>query len=63
VGRQGKWEEALEQLLEIIQQKGVAGDGSPGGRARRAMLAIFSLIGESDPLVVRYRRLLANALF
>jgi putative thioredoxin len=63
LGRQGKWEEALKQLLAIIQQKGVAGEGSPGERARRAILSIFALLGESDPLVTRYRRLLANALF
>ena len=63
LGRQGKWEDALKQLLAIVQHRVVAGEGSPGDRARRAMLAIFALLGESDPLVTRYRRLLANALF
>ena len=56
---EGKWEQALQELLEIVQRdRAFAGDG-----ARRAMLAIFTLLGDSDPLVPRYRRLLANALF
>ncbi len=57
--RAGKWEQALEELLAIVQRdRAYAGDG-----ARRTMLAIFALLGEADPLVARYRRLLANALF
>ncbi len=62
-GRQYRWEEALQQLLQIVQRDGVAREDGPGGRARDAMLAIFSLLGEADPLVTRYRRMLANALF
>lgn len=58
-GRAGTWEQALQSLLELVQRDRAYGDDA----ARRAMLAIFSLLGEHDPLVVRYRRLLASALF
>lgn len=58
-GRAGAWEQALQSLLELVQRDRAYGDDA----ARRAMLAIFSLLGEYDPLVARYRRLLASALF
>ena len=57
--RSGNWEQALQALLEVVQRdRAFADDG-----ARRALLAIFALLGESEPLVARYRRLLANTLF
>lgn len=61
--RSHDWEGALQQLLEIVQRDGVANEGGAGDRARRAMISLFSLLGDADPLVPRYRRLLANALF
>jgi putative thioredoxin len=51
---QGKWREALDGML------GALGDDPD---ARRAMLEVFSVLGDEDPLVVEYRRKLANALF
>lgn len=61
-GQGGQWAEALEQLLGVIRTGRNAGPDT-FDHARRAMLAIFSLLGDADPLVPRYRRLLANALF
>jgi putative thioredoxin len=60
--RAGQWEDALKELLSIIQAGQSAGQVTPD-LARRTVLALFSVMGESDPLVPRYRRLLANALF
>jgi putative thioredoxin len=61
--RKYSWEQSLQQLLEIVRRDGVASEGGIGDQARRAMLAIFTLLGDSDPLTQRYRRSLANALF
>jgi putative thioredoxin len=55
----GHWEQALTELIEIVQHDRAFNNDA----ARRTMLAIFALRGEDDPLVVRYRRMLANALF
>ncbi len=55
----GRWEQALAELLAIAQRDRAFNDDA----ARRTMLAIFALQGEDEPLVVRYRRMLANALF
>jgi len=63
LARAGSWEQALDSLLRVVERHRPAGESSPGERARRAMLAIFSFVGETDPLALRYRRLLANALF
>jgi putative thioredoxin len=51
---QKKWREALDGML------GAIGDDP---EARQAMLEVFSVLGEDDPLVAEYRRKLANALF
>ncbi|MGH2529531.1 MAG: tetratricopeptide repeat protein [Actinomycetota bacterium] len=51
---QGKWREALDGMLEALRD-----DAS----AREAMLEVFAVLGEDDPLVAEYRRKLANALF
>lgn len=54
-----QWEPALDQLLVIVQRdRAFADDG-----ARRMMLALFDALGDQHPLVSRYRRQLASALF
>ena len=51
----GTWREALDAMLASV----------PDDResARDAMVTVFSVLGDEDPLVVEYRRKLANALF
>ncbi|HEY0607532.1 MAG TPA: thioredoxin [Herpetosiphonaceae bacterium] len=57
--KQQEWEPALAQLLAIVQRdRAFADDG-----ARRMMLALFTALGDQHPLVSRYRRQLASALF
>jgi putative thioredoxin len=51
---QGRWREALDGMLGALTD-------DPG--ARQAMLEVFAVLGETDPLVAEYRRKLANALF
>jgi len=51
---QGKYREALDGML------GALGDDP---EARAAMLDVFAVLGEDDPLVPEYRRKLASALF
>jgi putative thioredoxin len=51
---QGKWREALEGMLGALRD-------DPD--ARQAMLEVFAVLGDEDPLVPEYRRKLANALF
>jgi putative thioredoxin len=59
LARAGQWEDALRHLLALVQRdRGFGDDG-----ARRAMLAIFALLGERDPVAAQYRRQLASALF
>jgi putative thioredoxin len=50
----GNYREALEGMI------GALGDDPD---ARRAMLEVFAVLGDEDPLVAEYRRKLANALF
>jgi putative thioredoxin len=52
----GRYEEALQHLLEAVR------DGDTQD-ARQRMLDVFALLGDEDPLVKRYRRELAGALF
>lgn len=52
----GRHAEALEQLMSALH------DGARDP-ARAAMLDVFALLGDADPLVARYRRELASALF
>lgn len=56
---QGRFQEALEVFLAAVQ------NGSPEEkqRARDAMLKVFAVLGEEDPLTSEYRRKLASALF
>ena len=51
---QGRWREALDGMLGALRD-------DPD--ARPAMLDVFAVLGEEDPLVGEYRRKLANALF
>jgi putative thioredoxin len=51
---QGEWQKALDGMLGALQD-------DPD--ARRAMLEVFSVLGEEHELVAEYRRRLASALF
>ena len=51
---QGRWREALDGMLGAIVDD---------PEARQAMLDVFAVLGDDDPLVADYRRRLANALF
>lgn len=56
--RDGQWRAALDGLLGLVRTDRAFGNDA----ARRAMLALFALLGD-DPLAAEYRRKLANALF
>jgi putative thioredoxin len=51
---QGRWREALDGMLGAIVDD---------PEARQAMLDVFAVLRDDDPLVAEYRRRLANALF
>lgn len=51
---EGGWREALDALLQMLP-------GEP--QAREAMVDVFAVLGDEDPIVTEYRRKLANALF
>lgn len=53
------WQAALDDLLAIVGRDRTWNDGA----ARRAMLALFALLGDSNTLVPRYRQRLAGVLF
>ncbi len=49
---------AMEQMLEVVRRdRGFADDAG-----RKALLAVFNLLGAGHPLVAEYRRKLAGAL-
>lgn len=50
--------EGLEELLDMVRRDRTWNEGA----ARKAMLAVFSLLGSDAPLVGEYRRKLASAL-
>jgi putative thioredoxin len=52
----GRHADALEQLIEAVR-------GGEKEAGREAMVDVFAVRGDSDPLVARYRRELASALF
>jgi putative thioredoxin len=56
---EGRFQEALEVFLAAVR------NGAPEdrGRARDAMLKVFAVLGDADPLTQEYRRKLASALF
>ncbi len=57
--KRGNLEAAMDGLLDILRQDKRYADG----QARRLMLAIFELLGETNPLVPQYRSELASVLF
>ena len=59
LGAQGRHEEALETLLEIIRRDPTFDDGA----ARKAMIDLFEVIGPRAPLSDKYRSALAQALY
>lgn len=59
LARGQQWEDALRHLLTIVQRDRSFRDDA----ARRAMLAIFALLGERNPVAAHYRHQLASALF
>lgn len=56
---EGRFQEALEVFLAAVRN----GTEEEKQRAREAMLKVFSVLGEEDPLTTEYRRRLAAALF
>jgi putative thioredoxin len=56
---QGQFQEALETFLAAVRN----GSDQDRQEAREAMLKVFSVLGEDDPLTAEYRRKLAAALF
>jgi putative thioredoxin len=52
----GRYEEALEHLLAAVRE-------GERDEARQRMLDVFALLGDDHPLVAKYRRQLAAALF
>ena len=52
---EARWREALEGMLAALS--------NDRDEARQAMITMFSVLGDDDPLVVEYRRRLTNALF
>ena len=56
---QMKFAQALEQFLEVLRRDRQYEDDG----ARKAMLAIFTIVGEDQQLTKDYRRQMANALF
>ena len=55
---QGEHEEAMNQLLEIVKCDRSFRDDA----GRKGLLALFDLLGPGDPLVSRFRGLMATAL-
>lgn len=51
----GEWRDALQGMLSLV--------GNDPDRARQAMLTVFAVLSDDDPLVAEYRRKLTNALF
>jgi putative thioredoxin len=56
---EGRFQDALEVFLAAVRN----GTEDERKRAREAMLKVFSVLGEDDPLTAEYRRRLAAALF
>lgn len=56
---EGRFQEALEVFLAAVQN----GTDEEKQHAREAMLKVFAVLGEDDPLTTEYRRKLATALF
>jgi putative thioredoxin len=56
---EGRFQEALETFLAAVRN----GGDEERRRAREAMLKVFSVLGEDEPLTAEYRRKLAAALY
>jgi putative thioredoxin len=56
---QGRPAEALAEFLEVVRRDRAYKDDG----ARKAMLAVFTTLGDDDPATREYRRKLANVLF
>lgn len=54
----GDYEPAMEHLLEMVRRDRRYGDDA----ARKALVGLFTLLGNSNPLVTKYRSLLSRAL-
>ncbi len=54
-----RYEEALAELLEVVHRDPRHADDG----ARKAMLDVFAVVGQRDPLTERYRSDLAKALY
>lgn len=55
---EGQFEPALSSLLEVVEGKGEHAD-----EARQAMVDIFGVMGNENPITGDYRKKLAAALF
>ena len=55
----GRFQEALEVFLAAVRN----GSEDDRGRVREAMVKLFAVLGDADPLTQEYRRKLASALF
>jgi putative thioredoxin len=55
----GRFQEALEVFLAAVQN----GADDERDKAREAMVKLFAVLGEQDPLTLEYRRRLSAALF
>lgn len=53
-----KYEAAMEQLLELVRRDRAFGDDA----GRKALVAVFTLLGARNPLVAKYRAQLSRAL-
>ena len=54
----GEYEEAMEQLLEVLKRDRDFRDDA----GRKGLIEVFNLLGNSGPLVKRYRRMMASAM-
>jgi thioredoxin-like negative regulator of GroEL len=52
---EGRWREALDRMLGCLSEQ--------QDEARAAMLDVFAVLEDDDPIVGEYRRKLASALF
>ncbi len=57
--KRGNLEAAMDGLLDILRENKHYADG----RARLILVALFELLGESDPVTRQYRAELASVLF
>jgi putative thioredoxin len=57
---EGRFAEALDGMLAIVRD---AGPGDGRDQAREAMVKLFAVLGDADPLTAEYRRKLASVLF